>query len=122
MRPSAPQNLPSVGYSKRLWHQQKSLGRDLAAGKHLLQLPLGNPRHVVFVGLSQQPSIQREITQKSWRQPGVREPMKKGRSEVWINGKKAGRCLAVNPLANAHHLAGKFELVLFTPRVLDRRV
>ena len=48
--------------------------------------------------------------------------MKKRRCQVWINGKKAGRRLAVDPLAYAHHLTGKFELVLFTPHVLDGRV
>jgi len=48
--------------------------------------------------------------------------MKKRRGEVWINGKQARGCLAVNPLPYTHHLAGKFKLVLFTPHMLDGRI
>jgi hypothetical protein len=45
--------------------------------------------------------------------------MEKRRREVRINGKKTRRRLAVDPLAYAQHLAGEFELVLFTPHMLD---
>jgi hypothetical protein len=48
--------------------------------------------------------------------------MKKGRHQVWINGKEAAWRLAVDPLAYAHHLAGKFKLVLFTSHVLNGRI
>lgn len=48
--------------------------------------------------------------------------MKKRRAEMWINGKDTRGCLAVDPLAYAHHLAGKFKLVPFTPHMLDGRI
>ena len=48
--------------------------------------------------------------------------MQKGRSEVWINGKKTRRRLTVDSLPYAHHLAGELKLIFFTSYVLDRRI
>ena len=45
--------------------------------------------------------------------------MKEWRGKMWINGEKTRRRLAIDPLSHAHHLAGEFKLVFFTPNVLN---
>jgi len=44
--------------------------------------------------------------------------VKEWRCQVWINGKKTRRRLAIDPLSHAQHLAGKFKLVFFTAHML----